>query len=50
VVNQELLGQDDVLALTPEIYQECIQGERHLRILVVGERCDGALIKAKDLD
>ena len=27
VVNQELLDQDDVLALTPEIYQECIQGD-----------------------
>jgi hypothetical protein len=50
VVSQELLDQDDVLALTPEIYQECIPGERHLRILVMGERGDGALIEAKDLD
>jgi glutathione synthase/RimK-type ligase-like ATP-grasp enzyme len=50
VVSQELLESDDILALTPAIYQECIPGERHLRISVVGERCDGALIEAKDLD
>ena len=50
VVSQELLDSDDILALTPAIYQECIPGERHLRISVVGERCDGALIEAKDLD
>jgi len=50
VVTQELLDRDDILALTPSIYQECIPGERHLRISVVGERCDGALIEAKDLD
>jgi glutathione synthase/RimK-type ligase-like ATP-grasp enzyme len=50
VVSQELLCSDEVLALTPAIYQECIPGERHLRISVVGERCDGALIEARDLD
>ena len=32
------------------IYQECIPGTRHLRISVVGERCDGALIEAEALD
>jgi hypothetical protein len=50
VVGEELLDRDDVLALTPAIYQECIPGERHLRISVLGERCDGALIEAEDLD
>ena len=50
VVSQELLDSDDILALTPAIYQECIPGERHLRISVVGERCDAALIEAEDLD
>jgi hypothetical protein len=50
VVSQELLDSDEVLALTPAIYQEHIPGERHLRISVVGERCDGALIEAKELD
>lgn len=50
VVSQALLDSDEVLALTPSIYQECIPGERHLRISVVGERCDGALIEATDLD
>lgn len=50
VVGPELLGNDEVLALTPAIYQENIRGERHLRISVVGERCDGALIEARELD
>lgn len=50
VVSQELLDSDDVLALAPSIYQECIPGKRHLRISVVGERCDGALIEAEALD
>ena len=50
VVGPELLANDEVLALTPCIYQECIVGERHLRISVVGDRCDGALIEAKELD
>lgn len=50
VVSQELLDSDEVLALTPAIYQECIPGERHLRISVVGDRCDAALIEARDLD
>jgi glutathione synthase/RimK-type ligase-like ATP-grasp enzyme len=50
VVSQELLDGDEILALTPAIYQECIPGERHLRISVVGERCDSALIEAEDLD
>ncbi len=49
-VSQELLDCDDVLALTPAIYQECIPGTRHLRISVVGERCDAALIEADALD
>jgi hypothetical protein len=50
VVGQELLDNEEVLALTPSIYQECIPGKRHLRISVVGERCDGALIEAEALD
>jgi len=50
VVSRELLDNDDVLALAPSIYQECIPGSRHLRISVVGERCDGALIAAEQLD
>lgn len=50
VVSQELLDCDDVLALTPAIYQECIPGTRHLRISVLGERCDAALIEAEALD
>lgn len=50
VVSQELLESDDVLALTPAIYQECIPGKRHLRISVLGDRCDAALIEADALD
>jgi len=37
-------------ALMASIYQECIPGTRHLRISVVGERCDGALIEPRALD
>lgn len=50
VVSQELLDNDDVLGLTPAIYQECIPGTRHLRISVLGERCDAALVEAEALD
>jgi glutathione synthase/RimK-type ligase-like ATP-grasp enzyme len=50
VVSQELLDNEEVLALMASIYQECIPGTRHLRISVVGERCDGALIEAEALD
>ncbi len=50
VVSQELLDNEEVLALAPSIYQECIPGTRHLRISVVGARCDGALIEAEALD
>jgi hypothetical protein len=50
VVSQELLDSDHVLGLVPSIYQECVPGKRHLRISVVGERCDGALIESSTLD
>jgi glutathione synthase/RimK-type ligase-like ATP-grasp enzyme len=50
VVSQELLDNEEVLALTVSIYQEYVPGKRHLRISVVGERCDGALIEAEALD
>jgi glutathione synthase/RimK-type ligase-like ATP-grasp enzyme len=50
VVSAELLANDDVLALAPSIYQECIPGTRHLRITLFGDRCIGALITAEDLD
>jgi glutathione synthase/RimK-type ligase-like ATP-grasp enzyme len=50
VVSPELLDNDDVLALSPSIYQECIPGQRHLRVSVFGDRCYAALIEAKELD
>ena len=50
VVGRELLERDDVLAVAPAIYQECIPGDRHLRISVLGERCDAALIESPALD
>jgi len=50
VVSQDLLDNDDALALAAAIYQECIPGERHLRVSVIGERCDASLIEAKALD
>lgn len=50
MVSQELLDNEEVLSLSASIYQECIPGHRHLRISVVGERFDGALIEAEALD
>jgi hypothetical protein len=50
VVSQGLLDNDEVLALSPSIYQECVPGNRHLRISIVGERCDAAMIEASALD
>ena len=50
VVSPELLAEDAVLALAPSIYQECIPGDRHLRITMFGDRCHAALIEARQLD
>ena len=50
VVSPELLESHEVLALSPSIFQECVPGTRHLRISVVGERCDGAMLEASTLD
>ncbi|MEO7732076.1 MAG: hypothetical protein ABIY55_13970, partial [Kofleriaceae bacterium] len=50
VASEALLAQDDVLSLTPAIYQENIPGERHLRITMFGDRCHAALIEARELD
>jgi len=50
LVGRELLENDEVLALSPSIYQECVPGSRHLRVSVVGERCDAAMIEAGTLD
>jgi glutathione synthase/RimK-type ligase-like ATP-grasp enzyme len=50
VASQELLDNDESLALSPSIYQECVPGNRHLRISVFGERCDAAIIEASTLD
>jgi glutathione synthase/RimK-type ligase-like ATP-grasp enzyme len=50
VASAELLAQDDVLSLTPAIYQENIPGDRHLRITMFGDRCHAALIEARELD
>jgi glutathione synthase/RimK-type ligase-like ATP-grasp enzyme len=50
VVSDELLANEDVLALAPSIYQEHIPGTHHLRITLFGDQCHGALITAEDLD
>ena len=50
VASEELLENDEVLALAPAIYQECVLCQRHLRICVVGNRCDAALIETQGLD
>lgn len=50
VASAELLAQDEVLALSPAIYQENIPGHCHLRITVFGDHCYAALIEARELD
>jgi hypothetical protein len=50
VASPELLAEDEVLALAPAIYQDCIPGDRHLRITMFGDRCHAALIEASQLD
>lgn len=50
VVSPELLARDDVLALSPAIYQACVPGDRHLRITVFGDHCFAALIESRELD
>jgi hypothetical protein len=50
VVGPELLAEDEVLALSPSIYQECIAGDRHLRVTMFGPHCFAAQIEATQLD
>jgi glutathione synthase/RimK-type ligase-like ATP-grasp enzyme len=50
VASAELLQHDEVLALSPAIYQENVPGDRHLRITMFGEQCFAALIEARELD
>jgi glutathione synthase/RimK-type ligase-like ATP-grasp enzyme len=50
VASAELLAEDDVLAVSPAIYQENIPGHRHLRITMFGDHCYAALIEARALD
>lgn len=50
VASAELLAEDEVLALSPAIYQENIPGDRHLRITMFGEHCYAAMIEAQALD
>jgi hypothetical protein len=49
-VSAELLASDAALRLAPAIYQELVEGGRHLRIHVFGERILAALISSGDLD
>ena len=50
VASPELLADDEVLALSPAIYQENIAGDRHLRITMFGDQCYAAMIEASALD
>lgn len=50
VASNELLANDEVLALSPAIYQENIAGERHLRITMFGDHCYTAMIESRELD
>ncbi|MBI4511005.1 MAG: hypothetical protein HY698_15330 [Deltaproteobacteria bacterium] len=50
VLKPELLEQDEVMSLCPAIYQELIPGQRHLRVLALGDRVISALLEAEELD
>jgi hypothetical protein len=50
MASDELLNQDEVLALAPAIYQEYVPGDRHLRVTIFGDRCHAALIESHELD
>jgi glutathione synthase/RimK-type ligase-like ATP-grasp enzyme len=50
VVTDEILASDDAMRLCPAIYQECIAGARHLRVLCFGEETHAAMIESDDLD
>jgi hypothetical protein len=50
IVSPAILGDDAVLSLAPTIYQECIRGTSHLRVLVLGDTCHATRIEAERLD
>ncbi|NOT39149.1 MAG: hypothetical protein HOP13_01515 [Alphaproteobacteria bacterium] len=49
-VSEEMLADDDALALTPAIYQHLIEGERHLRVCVFGDEIYAARLTSERLD
>lgn len=49
-VNDELLASDDSLRLSPAIYQERIEGRRHLRVHAFGPHIHAALMTCDELD
>lgn len=50
MVQQELLQSDEILGLTPAIYQECIKGRHHIRAQCFGDEVYAALIETDALD
>ncbi len=49
-VSRELLADDRAITLCPAIYQEFIEGSRHIRINVFGSCVSAALLETEQLD
>jgi hypothetical protein len=49
-VSPEMLASDAALRLSPAIYQEVIEGDRHLRVHAFGDEFHSALITTPDVD
>lgn len=50
MISDEVLASDDAMRLCPAIYQECIPGTRHLRVLRFGDQTHAAMLESEDLD
>jgi hypothetical protein len=46
----EMLADDDAIRWAPAIYQRCVEGERHLRVCVFGERIVAVALRSDRLD
>lgn len=50
VNKSDLVGQDRILEYSPCFYQEPVNGDKHYRVLAIGDRIHASLIEANSLD
>ena len=50
LVNESMLKSDAMLSLSPAIYQECIEGDVHLRVQCFGDKFYSASVRFPELD